>query len=96
MPGIYDFNMRHCFWARLTLLYIAHNEHENIVEDDFKKDVETFNVLYFTSIVDKFFSWVSTILIIIGWCIQESWREKLSLLSPFLLTKLIVILLIWS
>ena len=47
--------MIRCFWAWLTILYIAHNEHENNFEEDFTGDVSTFLVSYFPSILDKYF-----------------------------------------
>ena len=52
IPGIYDFNMRCCFWARLNILYIARIEQENNFDDDFNEDMRTFLISYFLSKLD--------------------------------------------
>ena len=46
---MYNFNMRHCFLERLTLLYTARIEHEINDEEDFTEDLRTFLVSYFPS-----------------------------------------------
>ena len=78
----------------LTLLYIAHIEHENNYEDESTEDVQTLLVLYFPSTFDKYFSGVSTIITSNELCRQDSRGEDFSVLSTLLLPTLTIILLI--
>ena len=58
------------------------------VDDDFTEDVRTFLISNLPSLLDKYFSGASTILISNGLFIQVSWWEELSLFLPELLPKL--------
>ena len=51
IPVIYDINMRHCFLAQLTQLYIASIEQEINVYDEFTEDVCTFLMSDFKIII---------------------------------------------
>ena len=80
--------MRRLFWARWTILYIAHIKQENNVGDDFIEDVRTFLLSIFLSTFDKYLPGVLKILNNNEFLRWLCWRVELLLFSNLLQPKL--------
>ena len=63
------------FLAQLTLIYTAHIEQENNVDDDFTKGLRTVLISVHLSTLDKYFLVVWTILISNEFFMQVIWVE---------------------